>query len=322
MAVPAAASGRTKGSGRFAGAGLGSRRSPERGAGASRKSRSSPRSRHLRRLSRRGSSRPALSPPPLPPHAWDAEASAGPLGLFRNELGSRRTGARLRLPPALAEPHQTLGSAGRPEGLPCPPRGSPPSGTPSADPENKARRSAQVGERDPRDRLLPEEIRLPPANRGPALGYFRCSSAPPPRAGEELGLTLSSLEPRNSACGPERLARLCAPPGYLQAALPVICMSGLRSPTLSKLLFFFIATPTGPRRPPAAPHKRTGRRLCFWFIAPQQAAGVRAQAGAARLSQRVSTVYAGVPFAPSRETRNRECLEVQERSAPGPGGFG
>lgn len=322
MAVPAAASGRTKGSGRFAGAGLGSRRSPERGAGASRKSRSSPRSRHLRRLSRRGSSRPALSPPPLPPHAWDAEASAGPLGLFRNELGSRRTGARLRLPPALAEPHQTLGSAGRREGLPCPPRGSPPSGTPSADPENKARRSAQVGERDPRDRLLPEEIRLPPANRGPALGYFRCSSAPPPRAGEELGLTLSSLEPRNSACGPERLARLCAPPGYLQAALPVICMSGLRSPTLSKLLFFFIATPTGPRRPPAAPHKRTGRRLCFWFIAPQQAAGVRAQAGAARLSQRVSTVYAGVPFAPSRETRNRECLEVQERSAPGPGGFG
>lgn len=99
-------------------------------------------------------------------------------------------------------------------------------------------------------------------------------------------------------------------------------MSGLRSPTLSKLLFFFIATPTGSRRPPAAPHKRTGRRLCFWFIAPQQAAGVRAQAGAARLSQRVSTVYAGVPFAPSRETRNRECLEVQERSAPGPGGFG
>lgn len=192
MAVPAAASGRTKGSGRLAGAGLGSRRSPERGADASRKSRSSPRSRHLHRLSRRGSSRPALSPPPLPPHAWDAEASAGPLGLFRNELGSRRTGARLRLPPpALAEPHQTLGSAGRREGLPCPPRGSPPSGTPSADPENKARRSAQVGERDPTDRLLPEEIRLPPANRGPALGYFRCSSAPPPRAGEELGLTHS-----------------------------------------------------------------------------------------------------------------------------------
>ena len=70
-------------------------------------------------------------------------------------------------------------------------------------------------------------------------------------------------------------------------------MSGLRSPTPSKLLFSFIATPTGPRRRPAAPHKRTGRRLCFWFIAPQQAAGVRAQAGAARLSQRVSTVCAG-----------------------------
>lgn len=94
MAVPAAASGRTKGSGRLAGAGLGSRRSPERGAGASRKSRSGPRSRHLRCLSRRGSSRPALSPPQLPPHARDAEASAGPLGLFRNKLGSRRTGAR------------------------------------------------------------------------------------------------------------------------------------------------------------------------------------------------------------------------------------
>lgn len=88
MAVPAAASGRTKGSGRLGGAGLGSRRSPERGAGTSRKSESGPRSRHLRRLSRRGSSRPALSPPLLSPHTRDAEAGAGLLGFFRNELGS------------------------------------------------------------------------------------------------------------------------------------------------------------------------------------------------------------------------------------------
>lgn len=73
-----------------------------------------------------------------------------------------------------------MGSAGRGEDWPCPPRGSPPSGTLSVDPENKARRSTQVGERDPRDRPLPEAVRLPPANRGPALGYFRCSSAPPP----------------------------------------------------------------------------------------------------------------------------------------------
>lgn len=75
-------------------------------------------------------------------------------------------------------------------------------------------------------------------------------------------------------------------------------MSGLGSPTLSKLLFFFIATPTGLRRHPAAPHKRTERRLCFWFIAPQQAAGVRAQAGAARRGQRVSTVCAGGAIRP------------------------
>lgn len=104
MAVPAAASGRTKGSRRLAGTGFGSRRSPEIGAGASRKSRSDPRSRHLRRLSRRGSSRPALSPPPLPPHAPDAEAGAGPLGFFRNELGSRRTGARPPIPPPSPSP--------------------------------------------------------------------------------------------------------------------------------------------------------------------------------------------------------------------------
>lgn len=76
-----------------------------------------------------------------------------------------------------------------------------------------------------------------------------------------------------------------------------------------------------PRRP-AAPHKRTGRRLCFWFIAPQQAAGVRAQAGTARLSQRVYTVCAGVPLAPSGEMRFWECLEVEDRVAPVLGDLG
>lgn len=59
MAVPAAASGHTKRSGRLAGAKLGSTRSPQRGADASRKCRWGPRSRHLCSLSRRGSSLPA-----------------------------------------------------------------------------------------------------------------------------------------------------------------------------------------------------------------------------------------------------------------------
>lgn len=86
------------------GAELSSRRSPERGAGASRKSRSGPRSRHLRRLSRRGSSRPALSPRLLPPHARGAEAGAGLLGSFRNEFSSRRRGARLGSPPPSQRP--------------------------------------------------------------------------------------------------------------------------------------------------------------------------------------------------------------------------
>lgn len=85
-------------------------------------------------------------------------------------------------PSVLTESQQTSCSASRWEGLPCPRPGSPPSGTPSADTENKAQRSAQVGEQDPADRPLPEGTRLLSLSRGPALGYFRCSSTPPPRA--------------------------------------------------------------------------------------------------------------------------------------------
>lgn len=96
-------------------------------------------------------------------------------------------------------------------------------------------------------------------------------------------------------------------------------MNGLRPLTLSAQSFLLLS-PTLQR--PAAPHKRTGKRLCFWFIAPQQAAGVRAQAGASRLSQRVYTVCAGVPFAPSREMQVRECLEVEERVVPWSWRFG
>lgn len=310
MAVPAAASGRTKGSGRLGGVGLGSRRSPERGAGASRKSRSSPRSRHLRCLSRRGSSRSALSPPLLLPHTGDAEAGAGPLGFFRNELGSRRPRARLRrLPPSQS-----------PTTLRAPPAAG------KADP-------ARLGAR-----LLPEHLRsigrtrpgarLRSESETPQIGHFRkqfgslrptgaprsvISVAAPPllRRREELGLTLSSREPCRSSCGHERLA--CLRFAGLFASGFACHLHGLRSLTRSALLFSLIPTPTGPRRRPAAPHKRTGRRLCFWFIAPQQAAGIRVQAGAARLSQRVYTVCAGVPLSPSREMRDRECLQVEER---------
>lgn len=207
MAVPAAASGRTKGSGRLAGVGLGSRRSPERGAGAPRKSRSSPRSRHLRCLSRRGSSRSALSPPLLLPHTGDAEAGAGPLGFFRNKLGSRRPRARLRSLPPSQNPTRlrALPAAGK------------------ADP-------ARLGAR-----LLPEHLRstgrtrpgarLRSESETPQIGHFRkqfgslrptgaprsvISVAAPPRLRrqEELGLTLSSREPCRSSCGPERLASL------------------------------------------------------------------------------------------------------------------
>lgn len=90
--------------------------------------------------------------------------------------------SQIPAPSVLTESQQTSSGASRWEGLPCPRRGSPPSGTPSADTENKAQRSAQVGEQDPADRPLPEETRLLSLSRGPALGYFRCSSTPPPRA--------------------------------------------------------------------------------------------------------------------------------------------
>lgn len=172
MAVPAAASGRTKGSGKLAGAGLGSRRSPESRAGALRESSWGPRSRRLRCLSRRGSSRPALSPPLLPPQARDAEAGAGPLGFFRNELGSCRTGARLRLAaptptptPDLDQSHQTLSSAGPGEASP-------------------ARRGI---------RLLPEHLRQI-GEQGPALGSGRRAR---PHRSATSGMSSSGLgQPR------------------------------------------------------------------------------------------------------------------------------
>ena len=164
-----------------------SKRSPERGAGASQKSQSGPRSRRLRSLSRRGSSRPALSPPPLSPHARDAETGAGPLGFFRNELGSRRTGGRLQLPPP--SPSRTRRWTLRAAAKTC----RPASGFASF--RNTFGGSAEQGpalgfgrRARPQARLLPEEVRLPPANRGPGLGYFRCGSAPPPGAGRGVGL--------------------------------------------------------------------------------------------------------------------------------------
>lgn len=204
MAVPAAASGRTKGSGRLTGAGL------EAKPGA--------RGWCFTEVSV-GPAQPA-PPPPQPSRFIPARAvAAASTASSPGRRGRRRParllpeGARLppdriqaAAPPALAEPRQTLDSEGRREGLPCPPRGSPPSGTPSADPQNKAQRSAPVGELDLKARLLPEEVRLPPANRGPALGYFRCGSAPPPRAGRGVGLN-SFLAPEccSSACGRQRL---------------------------------------------------------------------------------------------------------------------
>lgn len=255
MAVPAAASGRTKGSGRLGGAGLGSRRSPERGAGASRKSQSGPRSRHLRRLSRRGSSRSALSPPPLLPHARDAEADAGPLGFFRNELGSRRPKAGLRsLPPSQ--------SPTRPRAL---------------------RAAGKTGPARLGVRLLPEHLRpirrtrpgarLRSESETPEIGHFRkqfgslrptaaprsvisVAARPLLRRRKELRLTLSWREPCCSACGRKRIARPCASRGYLQVALPVICMNGLRSVTLSALLFSLIPHPhRTPEAPSRAPQK-------------------------------------------------------------------
>ncbi|EGV92760.1 hypothetical protein I79_016745 [Cricetulus griseus] len=85
MAVPAAASGRTKRTRRLAGVKLSSRRCPQRGADASRKCRWGPRSRHLCSLSRRGSSLLARRPrrhcysltPGIPRPAPVCSASSG-----------------------------------------------------------------------------------------------------------------------------------------------------------------------------------------------------------------------------------------------------
>lgn len=208
MAVPAASSGRTKGTWRLGGAELSSRRSPERGAGASRKSRSGPRSRHLRRLSRRGSSRPALSPRLPPPHTRDAEAGAGLLGSFRNEFGSRRPGARLWSPPPSQSPSRRWALS-------------------AAETAGPARLGV---------RLLPEHLRpirrtRPGARLGseretPQIGHFRkrfgslrptaaprsvisAAARPRLRRREELSLTLSLPEPCLSAYGPGE-KRACA----------------------------------------------------------------------------------------------------------------
>lgn len=181
MAVPAAASGHTKRSRRLAGAKLSSRRSPQRVADASRKCRWGPSSRHLCSLSRRGSSLPARRR-----HCYSL--TPGHRGQLRS---TRLLPERARFlpdrsevpaPSVLTESQQTSCGANRWQGLPCPRPGSPPSGTPSADPENKAQRSAQVGEQDPADRPLQEGTRLLSLSRGLALGYFRCSSTPPLRA--------------------------------------------------------------------------------------------------------------------------------------------
>uniref|UniRef100_A0A8D1D690 Uncharacterized protein n=1 Tax=Sus scrofa TaxID=9823 RepID=A0A8D1D690_PIG len=145
----------------------------------------------------------------------------------------------------------TLDFAGRREGLPCPPRGSPPSGTPSADPENKAQRSGPVGERDLKARLLPEEVRLPPANRVPALGYFRCGSAPPPRAREELGLTLSSPESRGGE-------RLVAPPhsvGLFASGFACYLHERSTLPHPFRIPLFLHPTPQSPEAPSRARQK-------------------------------------------------------------------
>lgn len=93
----------------------------------------------------------------------------------------------------------------------------------------------------------------------PGARLFPLRLGPSSEGGRGVGLNslvagALLLRPR-----PERLARLCASPGYLQAPLLVICMNGLRSLTLSALPFFFTPTPLRPQRRPAAPHKRTGR---------------------------------------------------------------
>lgn len=52
--------------------------------------------------------------------------------------------SQIPAPSVLTESQQTSSGASRWKGLPCPRPGSPPSGTPSADTENKAQRSAQA----------------------------------------------------------------------------------------------------------------------------------------------------------------------------------
>lgn len=169
MAVPAAASGRTKGPG-----GSGEVR-PEakarRGAGAARKSRSGTRSRHRRRLSRRSSSPPAAqrrrrrrsprTPRPGPP-----------LGFFRNELG--RSGSE----PARALPSRSRSGRWA--------RGLGFASSPSAFGRRENKAGARLGSEIETPALghfrKPLGCLRPPR---PALGYFRRGSAPPPGAGEE-----------------------------------------------------------------------------------------------------------------------------------------
>lgn len=212
-----------------------------------------------------GPTQPA-PPPPQPSRFISARAVAAAATASHPGRRGRRRSPRL-LPervrlqtsrslalesPTLSKPQQTLGSVGGGDCWPCPPRGSPPSGTPSADPENKARRSAQVGERDPTDRPLPEAVRLPPANRGPALGYFRSSSAPPPMPG---GIGLNSSLPKAL---PLRLRpgekRACALRWVICKRL---CLSFAWSPLPHpfRALFFHPHPQRAPKAPSRAPQK-------------------------------------------------------------------
>lgn len=170
MAVPAAAaSGHTKRSGRLAGAKLSSRRSPQRRADALRKCRWGPSSQHLCSLSRRGSSLPARRRRcySLTPGHRGRLRSARLLPERARFLPNR---SEVPAPSVLAECQQTSCCANRWEGLPCPRPGSPPSGTPSAGPENKAQLSAQVAE-----------------SKTPQIGHFR----------KELGSFRSAAAPRS-----------------------------------------------------------------------------------------------------------------------------
>lgn len=235
MAVPAAASGHTKRSRRLAGAKLSSRRSPQRVADASRKCRWGPSSRHLCSLSRRGSSLPARRR-----HCYSL--TPGHRGQLRS---TRLLPERARFlpdrsevpaPSVLTESQQTSCGANRWQGLPCPRPGSPPSGTPSADPENKAQRSAQVGEQDPADRPLPE-------------------------------LTLCTMGPSSSPAVASKGAR--APSLFLRLfASRFACYLHIWSelPFLfPPCTFFFHPNTTGPLRGPAA---QKHQAVTFFFLLP------------------------------------------------------